>query len=1413
MRAFMGENEFIPDIIRNFSLTISNGIPYLAFAGKEVYGNYVNIYVFYFDGTSWVEIKRDNICAYPQFSSCYYASTGGLGLLSRDGNLYLLWNGNNLIFVERYNGFKWEFLPEPPPGWGIYRDYPEIDNAAIFLTNEGFPGVVYSQSRTRLFMDIWDGFNWVPIDGQISEGAYPAGVTTHTKSVIVSPDGSIYVGYAEQLPSVGYLPQGRVLIKRYDVSTGSWVDEYEALYNGTESPSLAKYDGYIYMAEAGGKWELICQNSSLCYWRMVHRIYVKRAELPLGRAQFEECFARVVSSRDALENLRNKKCLVDNMVFYNGFLYDVLKDPSRTLRERVFAGAYLFEFPQYLNSERISYLNSSEFVSLLNDALFREEDEYIKEKATFSLVREENDYAKTLITDVLSDERRIGLFYILKRHSTGSKSRWLGELLFDLAFFHPYPYTKWNAKRILSMIDTSAVPFEGFINIFSKNYELDMKAEALQSLHEVLLYRKKSEISEDIRKALGDSILPLKNYPELRGYVMKVLSALGGYWEFLVDELKNGEYTWALLPAMSTAIELTTKEDFYQKIDELVDIALNPEIEDWRRIYAAQAGFHTVIRNVEPMALIPLWDVYPYAVSLIFDESVPLFVKTEALQFSTSVTDEVSRSELLMSVISSTTDYTILSEAIRLGALADCSFVASFTDVKNDYSSELSLIGFYKGKIKKEILKLEEKLKRKLSVNEDCPKGCKGKNCINCVGIAGKIDQIISKIDEAKRYISEPGIIDSIDKFKRDAIDFKERVLADYSFLSENGYISLNPSNYRNEINRLKSFVLSLRDELYDIMRIVSNKDALDKLNEVEEKLSEVDEKIDEMYEGVSEAEDEVKEILKVSPYFSVSDMTSRENLLTSLSMQIDVTTSTLMERCDPATVQIQEYKGSESIEKEGNPDDPPVISGYVLNQDGEKLKGVTLEFRAGGYCTQWSIPECANVQWVQFWLDLWNLWQPRTVIGLIIKIVFFWWVRLLAVLVCNASCENYVPGVTYTAQTDDEGVYTVELTSSFINYHVYLKEATYPYLATGTHIASIYVSSDRTIHFVIPFAETTTQCADKDGDHINDCAEALLANNHNPNFNFAGDGTDGGERYFPRHPKLYYNCAEDEGCNVNQEGKIKCGNSPPVSPKYEEIFKTIGSGDNCRIQNTGNKIRIMRTSGHVYYHVRKPNESTFHIQYYLFFDYNDPETLYGWDDHYADWEWLCVYTNAEVNAYYDTYPDHIGKIWKLHYHHHGVTPSKDAGSCGDWEDVRFIRYAPDSEWNERNTCKINGQEYHIDYCYLYNPNVVPEKPRVWIGDDVHGFWDGYPEVPRTACSNPWDFNESIDNYPARLPDNSPIHTFPYLISITPSSSPSVDYDQTVHMYMGKWGSDDKSPRGPFGSDESRDFDGRYDEN
>jgi hypothetical protein len=971
------DNEYHPSF---FSLTVHNGNPVVAYWG--VAGYYKYLYVYMYENGVWNELRAENICPrlYPYLGgSCYaWFTSNRIGILSNGSNLYLMWNSlveghGDCLFVEKFDGFKWEILPDSTPagivlGGTIGRKWVRTSRSgSLFLTPDKSPGVLYVEdiySPWSVYMDIWDGTQWVEIDDKINdEGIFSVEVSSPTKSVLFSPNGDVFAAFLQRYDN--YNPFSRVVVKRYNPSNRVWVKEYESEpYLEANSPTLAQYDGYIYVAEGGKREEVVCVGS-VCFPYRVSKIHIKRALLPFGRAQFEECFARVVSSRDALENLRNKKCLVDNMVFYNGFLYDVLKDNSRTLRERVFAGAYLFEFPQYLNEERISYLNFSEFVSLLSNALFQEEDEYIKEKATFSLVREENDYAKTLITDVLSDERRIGLFYILKRHSTGSKSRWLGELLFDLAFFHPYPYTRWNAKRILSMIDTYAVPFDGFINIFSKNYELDMKAEALQSLHEVLLYRKKSEISEDIRKALGDSILPLKNYPELRGYVLKVLSALGGYWEFLVDELKNGEYTWALLPAMSTAIDLTTKEDFYQKIDELVDIALNPEIEDWRRIYAAQAGFHTVIRNVEPMALIPLWNVYPYAVSLIFDESVPLFVKTEALQFSTSVTDEVSRSELLMSVISSTTDYTILSEAIRLGALADCSFVASLTDVKSDYSSELSLIGFYKGKIEKEILKLEEKLKRKLSVNEDCPKGCKGKNCINCVGIAGKVDQIISKIDEAKRYISEPGIIDSIDKFKRDAIDFKERVLADYSFLSENGYISLNPSDYRNEIDRLKSFVLSLREELYDIMRIVSNEDALDKLNEVEEKLSEVDEKIDEMYEGVSEAEDEVKEILKGSPYFSVSDMTSRENLLTSLSMQIDVTTSTLMERCSPATVQTQEYKGSESIEKEGNPDDPPVISGYVLNQDGEKLKGVTLEFGAGGYCTQWSIPECANVQWV----------------------------------------------------------------------------------------------------------------------------------------------------------------------------------------------------------------------------------------------------------------------------------------------------------------------------------------------------------------------------------------------------------------------------------------------------------------
>ena len=242
---------------------------------------------------------------------------------------------------------------------------------------------------------------------------------------------------------------------------------------------------------------------------------------------------------------------------------------------------------------------------------------------------------------------------------------------------------------------------------------------------------------------------------------------------------------------------------------------------------------------------------------------------------------------------------------------------------------------------------------------------------------------------------------------------------------------------------------------------------------------------------------------------------------------------------------------------------------------------------------------------------------------------------------------------------------------------------------------------------------------------------------------------------------------------------------------------------------NTGAKIRIMRTSGHVYYHVRKPNENTFHIQYHLFFDYNDPEVSAPpwWNpQHYADWEWLCVYTDAKPYEYYDNYPS-VGKIWKLHYHHHGVNPfGCGACKCGDWSDVSFTRGT--GEWSPGNVCILNDIEFPIDYCYLYDPNVVPENPRVWVGDDVHGLWDGYPKFPRPACSY-LTFNEEVNNYPARLPDNITVPFFPHLISITPSSSD--DYDQTVHMYMGKWGSDADSPKGPFVPGGDRDFNGVYD--
>jgi hypothetical protein len=1426
---------------------------------------YLKLYVFYFDGTSWVEIKRDNMCIHPSYPPCWGAVPGGIGLLSRDGNLYLLWRqeiyGTGSIFVERYNGVKWEFLPEPPPWWGIYRDYPEIDNAAIFLTNEGFPGVVYSQSRTRLFMDIWDGFNWVPIDGQISEGEYLAGVTTHTKSVVVSPDGSIYVGYAESLPLTDYIPQGRVLIKRYDVSTGSWVDEYEALYNGAESPSLAKYDGYIYMAEAGGKWE---------DWGMVHRIYVKRAELPLGRAQFEECFARVVSSKNGIEELMNSDCLVDNMVFYNGFLYDVLKDNSRTLRERVFAGAYLFEFPQYLNEERISYLNSSEFVSLLREALFQYDGDYIQEKAMFSLVREENEYARDVIEDVLGLAGYPSLYYMFERHSTLLSSNFLGNLLFELSFFSDASIIRWNAKRALRVLKTSSIPFYRFNDIIGGDFPVYMKNEAMDLLTDFFVVANHYDLPVSQREDLSNVILPYASIPETRDNALRALGALDVNWDYLINELKYGEYTPYLLSALSTQLVGASSTDLWFKGYEILRIAEDSSYEAWRRIYAAEAAYQIGLREWESPEMEKLrnaitdeikerlWGIYNSIMGYIFDESLYLNLRITALRFSISTGNDERREEIISSVISSG-DFSLIQEASKLAVVYNaCNSITAFKVSMEDYSNELSAVSFYIDKIEEKALKLEEKLKRKLSVNEDCPKGCKGKNCINCVGIAGKIDQIISKLNE----VSEPEIQADINIIKSSFNDLREKVLLYYSLFEEEGvaFESPEPGRYRDVNNELRNDLLSISNRVEELKRKARDEKSREKIKEVLEKISEIDEKLDEMEEAIEDYEEDVEEIIEDSGYRSVSELVNRENFLTSLKLQFENTIESLKAKCgiegDPPeeTSNPSPNPTANTQTIQGDPDSNITVYGYMFTRDGAKVSGIGINIKFvswQGECMKWEDIPC----------------PPPSGGG--------------CVMVAHAQqtcrrCADWRPSHVATALTSSTGAYVVGL-RTYYGYNVYYStQPNYPYpdIKQGSDIKlGVFAPGAAPVFYdivnlVFPYPETTTT-NDLDHDSIPDIVEEVVVDHHKPWWSFDSKQADG-ERFFPFSPRDYYYCSYRSImgiCDINDAFLYKnCrlmdsyGNCVYVQgsyPFYEEL-RRYGEGYYI---NTTDLVEgehgdiVPFTTQDVFYNVRwklnNPSTNQFHIQYYLFFSYNDTEAAYEYGDHFGDWEWLCIYPHQATLGVYPTfwetykYP-YGGRIERMHYHGHGVTPPNvnpnNPSGCND----KCVRC-----WGTGGATDVNVRRTSMEAQGLHNYIIEwdgPDVPKVWVGDDVHSFWGGYGGVPRDACFYTYcipvimicsTFTEHINNCPAPEWDriNNRIKVCPcscgdidcernnnclrYFTRLHPIEPSVADiYDPTVRDFGGRWGGWGKSrkgegpsecPHGPTGPEIDRDYYGRYD--
>jgi predicted nucleic acid-binding Zn-ribbon protein len=704
-----------------------------------------------------------------------------------------------------------------------------------------------------------------------------------------------------------------------------------------------------------------------------------------------------------------------------------------------------------------------------------------------------------------------------------------------------------------------------------------------------------------------------------------------------------------------------------------------------------------------------------------------------------------------------------------------CNSITAFKVSLEDYSSELSAVSFYIDKIEEKALKLEEKLKRKLSVNEDCPKGCKGKNCINCVGIAGKIDQIISKLNEAKALTSDENIKNEIDILDGSFRDYKDKVLTLYGFYSMEGALYLEPERYMGDVNDLRDDVSLLSQKVSELKGKVKENKILNKLNDVDEKISDIDEKIEEMESAISEYEEEVEEIIEDSGYRSVSELVNRENLLTSLKLQFENTIESLKAKCE-----IEGDLPEETSNPSPNPTantqtiqgDPERISilGYVRTRDGIKISGITLKFEGcppeGCGCQEWgeSYEACGAGE---------GAVGPSG----------------CAIVAHAQTCKTYRCIRWVNPDVQIYTVYKYGTFSAFLikGYSYEVKYSTpnnypYPDVAKGEniYIGKIIASQSGYVNLVLPYPYQY----DIDHDNIDDKVEKVVAEHHNPWWSFdsshAVSDVVGGERFFPINPKYYYTCNWSPynvqfcdipagSCRLNTPDNQCAGDF-----SYDELGGAYGicllvciikhevqwCRDYCSelyINATelhdGHGDKIPFATEDVFYNVewRKgetlPARNQFHIQYYFFFNYNDTEALFDYGDHFGDWEWLCVYPYQIPSGVYSGLESIGGRIEWMHYHGHGVRPgncSEYCERCWNWSDG----HGKDRE--------VSVTRAEMEERGVHNYKIVgegPEIPKVWVGDDVHSFWSGYGGVPRTACSVSYVdvpvFEEGIDNCPA----------------------------------------------------------------
>ena len=763
---------------------------------------------------------------------------------------------------------------------------------------------------------------------------------------LMERNGALIAPWFLQKPSsfIEFFSDGNYIEHPAGITTGKWVD-YSSLFDSI----AGGYDDYFYIFSLKDeilKNRVDIPQSGIVSVQMSYdgksALLSERGKQSIGMIpllNFDECFIPITESEERAQEVEINSCLTDNLDIFHFNLFSVASNPSRPLRQRVFAISYLFEKPDLLSKDEWDWLGSEECVDVLKDGIYAEEGTtFVTEKALFALLRnEESQRAADLIRRILADEEHPHIIEVLRRHATGLYSgTWLGNILFEEAFVSPSSdFSRGNAMWIFPVINIEGVPFEKFISYLSDERISDeLKEMVLTTLEEILYLHRKEEISDELREVLGGILIGLRLNPELEGIVIRCLGMLGGYEDYLVEELKYGEDMPELLFALGEGGDVSTGW-------KLLGIAKDENIEPSRRVRAGRAAFAIGKREINLDLLEEVFNLFSYTKEIILNKDEKIGTRLEALLFASGITSPSGFTTLIKDIFEEG-DETLYSEAMRLAVYwADCDAIYAIETIEKRYEEELIVLNTYVDTITTFMGRKSEEIYKKL-------------------------DEIIVKIEggiKNKKGKWEDGMLkklqDGLDMVPEEDVEIRvkigDTILNTKDMLSYAKGLTATLIT-EGDIKKIKEILQGIYSEITSTIFLCEERgyeESVEKLEEAKEKADEIFEKIYETEEKFSEIKEKVEEVVEESGFSNIGELFERRNYVKNIIHQSVDAKNVMKERCENSSEMVfpQPERGSPYT----------MVDGYIYNEAGNPLAGITFQVITSykKICISWF---CVNV-------------------------------------------------------------------------------------------------------------------------------------------------------------------------------------------------------------------------------------------------------------------------------------------------------------------------------------------------------------------------------------------------------------------------------------------------------------------